>query len=331
MGATCCADEEDLDRRLRGPSALFVVMCLALLYTGVCGTLSFFLGATGLFVCVLQVLFAVMLASEQLERQHPAAQWLLIVGGALAATAAAVGVCNYHALYAPYLDGTAGRSYTDLRADAQASAHLDGGVLHFDDDALLDTTRAIGLRSHGHTYCAAPVLGRQRVEADRVLPVQFWAIGIDCCAPRGDFQCGGAGKENAHGGFVLHEYEELTRSGLFAPRTHHEEYLRAVEAAAALHHLPSADPPLLVQWTASPEHVLHLWLEGAIFNWGFTSVLASVVAALVWCPVQLHYDAKIRGAAQAIYQPRAGPNYGATKTTAQLSEDPFLLNNSRAP
>merc|ERR1712232_943230 len=103
-----------------------------------------------------------------------------------------------------YINTKAGRTYNQVAADAGASAYLDAGVIHFDSDAMVDSQRSLGLKSHGLTYCVAPVLSKSRAaeHGDTVLPVEFWAVGPDCCSSRSNFECGNAGDVDAHGGLM---------------------------------------------------------------------------------------------------------------------------------
>ena len=54
-------------------------------------------------------------------------------------------------------------------------------------------------------YCVAPIL-----DPSSTTRVEFWAVGMDCCAERGDFQCGDA---TAEGTAAAHVRRKTRRPG----------------------------------------------------------------------------------------------------------------------
>lgn len=297
-------DGQNLHPRLHGPGSNSVVAGVLCLYAGICCTLSFYFGPNGILLCVLQVLLFGLFTSEHSERSHPVAHWLLVLGALAAVAATAVGVTNYHTFYAPYIDAREGREYDGIPATASAAAHSDAGVIYFNNDTILDTSRAVGLVGHAHTYCVAPILSRKRsvddVRAGTLPSVQFWAVGKNCCAQRADFECNSAGEAGASGGIVMHDPYDLAASILLISHTDNDEYLRGVEVASALHELTSAASPVFVRWERDPKKVMHTWLATSIGIVVFSSILVLILTAVAWCPLQSYYDAKVRRVASSV-------------------------------
>mmetsp|Transcript_33772 Transcript_33772/g.73922 ORF Transcript_33772/g.73922 Transcript_33772/m.73922 type:complete len:326 (-) Transcript_33772:82-1059(-) len=296
---------------------------LIFIYTGICGTLSFFLGPSGFFAAVLQLVFITMCWSEAVERGHPTLPKVVPLGVATAVFAALVGTTNYQTNYAPYAGAKAGRGYSQVVASAKASAHADGGVISFANDTVLDGSRAFGFWSHGHTYCVAPILSRVEMVSSRSAApmVQFWAVGLDCCSKWGDFECDDAGNRTAHGGLVLHDSGEVTTSTIFARSAHRLEFLRAVKAASAVHELPTAAAPVLLRWTSDPDSLLFRWHCTAWLVWIVSSIIYAVITSTAWASLHKYYDSKIQraaGAAQA-----GGQN--EQNASQRRVKDPFLL------
>jgi len=91
------------------------------------------------------------------------------------------------------------RTYYNVDAAQRAGAVGDAGRLVFAAEAHVDAGRAVGyIDSDGSTYCVAPILGLGEPRR-----VEFWAVGMDCCALRGGFHCGAADDPDARGAAVL--------------------------------------------------------------------------------------------------------------------------------
>jgi hypothetical protein len=316
MGQCCGSDKADARFQSQGP--LCTIVCVVFLYIGITGTLTFQLSMSGLVLCALQVMGAFMLASELVERSHPTAPWLMVLGASVTTVALAVGTVNYHAFYAPYLDASSGREYKGLRATDKASTHSDGGIIDFGSDALLDGMRSFGRTSHGRTYCVVPVTDTSRSGEDKVPTIQFWAVGMDCCGTMGTFSCGSAGDPGPKSGVVLHASDDMVTSSILRPHSHQDEFYRAVESAVVLHELKAAQPPLLMIWSSDPQKMLTKWLHDAIAVWLGSSAIVCVVAAIAWCPLDKFYADKIKNASEGA-RPPAAAGAGGTRRA-----DPFL-------
>eukprot|EP00929_Paragymnodinium_shiwhaense_P040120 TRINITY_DN2096_c0_g2_i1.p1 TRINITY_DN2096_c0_g2~~TRINITY_DN2096_c0_g2_i1.p1 ORF type:complete len:353 (-),score=22.42 TRINITY_DN2096_c0_g2_i1:188-1246(-) len=345
MAELCCIGRTDPDENKFGISdSVCNILGFTLLYVVVCGALSYRLSISAFFFCVLFVLAAAMLSSESLERGHPASWSLYLIGGIWSVLACSVGVVNYHTFYAPYLEAVKGQEYGDLSANSIARAHADGGILHFDDSTLVDSTRSLGLLSHGVSYCVAPVLD---MTSERLSPagapsstlplqIQFWAIGVDCCAARGYFSCDDAAAASARSAFVVHRLEDSMESDMFAPRSHYDEFRRAVDAATALYGLSSAEDPVLVRWVNFPRKILANELRSSVYLWLGSTLGVLIASALIWLPIHNYWQQKLENAymqaklATANYQatlarmtpkPRSDAAAASAQTSAASNKD----------
>jgi len=258
-----------------------VTLSIVVEYFVVCGLTSFYLGSGVLVLLSALLLLQALLGSELLDRRHPITMWLLILWLVTAIGATMVGGRNYHASFAPYMTAKAGRRYAHVPVAGPAGAYADAGVIAFANGTAVDAARSVGLRVYGITYCAAPIVAQDNSTVD----VQFWAVGMDCCASRGRFECDGVADAAAKGGAVVHGPqggEEAASRSILAPRIFHEGYLRAITASCSLYQLQSAAPPVLLRWVASADAVLIPWLARALLVWLISSAVYGAVVALVW-------------------------------------------------
>lgn len=322
------------------------VFGLTLMYGVVCGTLSYFLSLTAVLFCILCVVAAAMTASEALEKKHPAAWALYMLGGILAVLAFSIGITNYHTFYAPYVDAKMGQEYHALRASSSARAHRDGGLLNFEQKTLVDSTRSLGLLSHGTSYCVAPVLDVDTEQAvssspssPSLLPhkIQFWAVGMDCCGARGYFACDDSTVVGARKAFVYHRAEDRLESKLFEPNSHYDEFLRAVEAAKALYGITSATEPVLVRWVRNPREILAQELHASLYLWLGSTLAVGVLCVFVWIPISNFWHQKLSRAytQQKLAKIEAARAAAAAKAKAAAAkrpkEDPNLVKGSAKP
>lgn len=324
-----------------------VVALLTLLYSVIVGTLSYFMALDAVLFCMLCVVAATMVASEALEKKHPAAPTLFLLGLLVVLFAFSTGVTNYHHNYGPYLDAKSGQEYRYLRASSSARAHSDGGIVSFARDTLVDTTRSVGLLSQGVTYCVAPVLDvdteqpMDTLSVPSSLPqeIQFWAIGLDCCGARGYFACDDAQVVGARSAFVYHAPDDSLESSLFAPSSHYDEFLRAVEAAKAMYNLAGTREPVLVRWVLSPQQVLEDEFHASLYLWWGTTLAVAIVSMLVWIPAKNYYHMKMRDAYEAVKETKiqaaaraymAANSRGSStrgRSPGRPEQDPFLMGN----
>jgi len=206
-------------------------------------------------------------------RAHGYVYGVLALAGAVAGTYC--GEWNYVHNTAQYCAISDGRYYSgNVRTDANAAEYEDAGKLRFEEGARVRVDLSVGFLQGGVNYCAAPIISGKcalaapsgqstdatagwwpqdganastsNVSAPQCVMevpphVDFWAVGEDCCDPRGRFACwSGPGQREARAGVVLRS----------VPST--SGYLHAVRAAADVFGLP--DPvgpgigPVLVRW-----------------------------------------------------------------------------------
>lgn len=164
------------------------------------------------------------------------------------------------------------REYHNVLPSEPAAAHADAGKITFAEAARIDTTKAVGYKA-ASTYCVAPILDPS--SSNRV---EFWAVGLDCCAPRGEFNCDDATKEGteaAHGGLVVFDTGSIHR--------HYEYFSKAVKESEAANDLVSSAEPIFVRWVKDPESVQASFFGAG--NWaviGYCVLHGAANAGLAW-------------------------------------------------
>jgi len=133
-----------------------------------------------------------------------------------------------------------GASYEGVLATANATAYQDAAALVFAEGVGVDTGSTVGYMEDGMVYCAAPISAAGDDGASGAL-VQFWAVGLECCAARGNFQCNDVGDAAARSGSVLEVPTEAAHG-----------FRQAIRMMPAVHGLTSDPDALLVHWVASP-------------------------------------------------------------------------------
>mmetsp|Transcript_16261 Transcript_16261/g.37512 ORF Transcript_16261/g.37512 Transcript_16261/m.37512 type:complete len:725 (+) Transcript_16261:141-2315(+) len=177
------------------------------------------------------------------------------------------------------------QQYTGVRPDADAAEYRDAGVLYFEGKASLGS-QVLGYLRRGVTYCVAPVLASDENRSSRV---DFWAVGMDCCHGRSDFQCYPSGDHNATSGVVLKN--SSSRVPLLQPRTLQEEYYTAVKAASAAYNYNTSTEPILLHWGSDVDALQHEWLTNSfgvvlvVAGFGLVAV-ASMAAISIFCAAQ---------------------------------------------
>eukprot|EP00403_Amphidinium_massartii_P013066 CAMPEP_0178408692 /NCGR_PEP_ID=MMETSP0689_2-20121128/20074_1 /TAXON_ID=160604 /ORGANISM="Amphidinium massartii, Strain CS-259" /LENGTH=313 /DNA_ID=CAMNT_0020029803 /DNA_START=58 /DNA_END=996 /DNA_ORIENTATION=- len=213
-------------------------------------------------VAVLWSSFAHSMYTSKLREYHGQAHLRTELAGLVFVTSLlAVAVGTLTGLYAAeqhtraFFAAEFGQAYSDVGANESGAAYQDAGEIQFTSTAFADGELSLGFKDH-HTYCVAPILDSD-VEVEKV---HFWAIGFDCCDPRGGFQCGGEAAGEPGGGGLRLEPDDglLGKYGLFG-RPREREFREAVKQAAAVYSLsvPAEEDLVLVQWvrSASAEQV----------------------------------------------------------------------------
>eukprot|EP00747_Dinoflagellata_sp_TGD_P165024 gnl/TRDRNA2_/TRDRNA2_185784_c0_seq1.p1 gnl/TRDRNA2_/TRDRNA2_185784_c0~~gnl/TRDRNA2_/TRDRNA2_185784_c0_seq1.p1 ORF type:complete len:292 (+),score=42.77 gnl/TRDRNA2_/TRDRNA2_185784_c0_seq1:170-1045(+) len=149
-------------------------------------------------------------------------------------------------------------SYVNVMPSEHAAGYSDAGKILFARDTHVDSSRSLGYQD-GQVYCVAPIL-----DDSHATKVEFWAVGRDCCAQRGNFVCDDAWDPEARAGFVITNAPSFLRGGL------HDKYTKAVAQAEAFYGMTSAEEPIFVRWVVNPEQV-----QNNFWHMGFGLLLVS--------------------------------------------------------
>mmetsp|Transcript_54049 Transcript_54049/g.173308 ORF Transcript_54049/g.173308 Transcript_54049/m.173308 type:complete len:297 (-) Transcript_54049:124-1014(-) len=130
------------------------------------------------------------------------------------------------------------RLYTNVVPSQPSAAVADAGKIVFSGESMVDAQRSAGyITEDGYTYCAAPVR-----DNSGITQVEFWAVGIGCCAERGDFYCDESADPQAHAGVVVFD-----NNGFF-DMSRRDIYEKARLKAEASFSLQSVEEPMYVRW-----------------------------------------------------------------------------------
>lgn len=172
------------------------------------------------------------------------------------------------------------RKYTNVVASESSAAVADAGKLTFNGMTHVDTEKSVGyIAENGMVYCVAPVLGSTNQPR-----IEYWAAGIDCCAPSGDFWCDSAKDPKAQGGVVIFD-----NNGWFTP-ARFPFYQKARAKAEAQFMLQSVGSPLFVRWVQNDnlDMLAHAYGTRAIVEvivWLFLFlILSGLLSAAMWNP-----------------------------------------------
>lgn len=148
----------------------------------------------------------------------------------------------------PWLRYSSFASYTRVRADVPSSLPLaDAGFIVFAHTSVLDVNRSVGFYTGDNRYCVAPVVNPEH--SGEPAEVIFWAVGVDCCDPRGDFWCSDA-RDPSTKSALIHEPSpwQLLFGG------HELEHFKdAVKMAESDYGFPLSDDSVWLDWVADPK------------------------------------------------------------------------------
>mmetsp|Transcript_85576 Transcript_85576/g.242645 ORF Transcript_85576/g.242645 Transcript_85576/m.242645 type:complete len:305 (-) Transcript_85576:198-1112(-) len=130
------------------------------------------------------------------------------------------------------------RLYLNVVPSQPSAAVADAGRIVFSSESVVDVQKSAGFVTEtGQTYCAAPVR-----DNSNAAQVEFWAVGIGCCADSGDFYCDASADQQAHAGVAVFDNHGFFES------SRRDYYEKAVEKAEAAFALQSAQDPMYVRW-----------------------------------------------------------------------------------
>eukprot|EP00933_Yihiella_yeosuensis_P024813 TRINITY_DN19237_c0_g1_i1.p1 TRINITY_DN19237_c0_g1~~TRINITY_DN19237_c0_g1_i1.p1 ORF type:complete len:363 (+),score=46.45 TRINITY_DN19237_c0_g1_i1:143-1231(+) len=153
----------------------------------------------------------------------------------------------------------------------------DAGIMRFGEGSYVDASMSIGYTADSDIrYCVAPVLGKGTSDA-KGTSIGFWAVGIDCCDPRGAFACGPIWNRTVTSGLSI-----LQPGTLGGEDLEDVAMLRlAVREAAALNSLTPAADPVFVRWAQDPEQEVEaFWTNAMFFYWWTVIVYLGAVIAM---------------------------------------------------
>lgn len=314
----------DLNSKLKPPPLAAVLFCLISMFCFIVSMVSFNLGPVTLIMCMALVVFYGALGSGEgsaYERGYPSTIFLIPIAIGSAIVPLFIGVKIFVGLYAPYYLAVSGREYNNVTPVARAAEYADAGIIKFTEDAALDTSRSFGFKGDDFTYCVAPVVSRTAaVHPSSSGPkVSFWAVGKDCCGNRKDFECDGAGEVETRNAFTINELDKDFMTRILVPKTSRPEYMKAVEAAKALHNLQSEDDNsvVLVRWASEPREILEVWHNRTVIFVIVSCVVYAVLITILWTVIHLYFDRDISKLAHR-------QNQGAAGAPRQV-KDPFMV------
>lgn len=144
-------------------------------------------------------------------------------------------------------------SYSNLLPDTDPLTVSDAGKISFSLGTFLDQQSGAGFQAWPNTYCAAPILaganGTLATNTSSQSTVGFWAVGMNCCGPRGTFNCNDANVPHTRGGLRVSSHP----MGYAAGHDVNAYYLQAIKMSAASYGLTVASDPVMVMWLQSPD------------------------------------------------------------------------------
>jgi len=225
-----------------GPSLLTIVVALLCspglgLFLLTAAAYAAFWQATSIPI----VVSLVGLSATVMEHSGRGGMLYVVTGMLGVASGAMTGIYSHEAYIGPFLAISQGREYHDVIASSPAAAYADAGKIMFAESSVVDTSRSVGYRDR-RTFCVAPVVDSGNSQ-DRT--IHFWAVGLDCCNARGDFECGAADLYGSRGGV------RLAPEGLL--ENPYEDFKQAVLQAGAVYDLHVEDEPIMVRWVEDPK------------------------------------------------------------------------------
>mmetsp|Transcript_60759 Transcript_60759/g.131767 ORF Transcript_60759/g.131767 Transcript_60759/m.131767 type:complete len:343 (-) Transcript_60759:112-1140(-) len=205
---------------------------------------------------LLLVCSAVMNVTSQkknMGRDRAWLYWLSLLMALGIVVATVMGFFLYfHSLayYWKYMDL---RTYTNVAAAQPAFAFKDASMFLWTEDTRLDSMRAVGFKSKftGQIYCAAPIVDSTMSTGN---PIQYWAVGENCCNARAEFHCDDAADSSVRSALVMLEPEEVVRPFMTwaVLGANYPRYERALRLQEATYFTKVSQQVKLVRWSKDP-------------------------------------------------------------------------------
>jgi hypothetical protein len=190
-----------------------------------------------------------------------------------------IGDLNFWFYMQPYYDVENLAAYVDVNPSehgfpngefvpARGKRYLDAGIVYFQNDVVLDTSKAMSFRN-GDLYCVAPLVSKS---CKKNCGYDFWAVGLNCCSDSAaDFRCG--------------EYSNpQAKSGLRLMRDDQRPMFRlAVLGAEGVHKITSTHP-LFFYWLEDPKSEIKSYQErgySMFLTWMFIFFFGNAAAVAI--------------------------------------------------
>jgi len=202
---------------------------------------------------VVGFLFLAGSTKRAMGKDRPWMWWFGLVWLQAAAAGFVFGFFLYFRSMAFYWRHEQMRTYTNVAGAQAADAFGDGSMFLFTQDTNLDASRAVGYKSKwtGETYCVAPIVDPSMNQASAI---NYWAVGLNCCTPRGEFHCGDSHDFTTRSGLRKLEPDEVARPWMqWAMQGNtYSKYMEAVRLQTASFFTTSARMPTLLLWSKDP-------------------------------------------------------------------------------
>lgn len=184
---------------------------------------------------------AIFLASAKpaSQKDWPWRWWMGLIFGQATVIGLVVGISAYYRSMRYYWMHDEMRTYTNVAAAQHSDEFIDASMFLFTADTRLDTTRSAGLQSRwsGQTYCVSPIVDSSMNAGD---PIYYWAVGVNCCNRRSNFQCDDARDVGTRSGLVVLELGDMA------------DFEQAVSLEKSWYFTSPAERPKFIRWTKDP-------------------------------------------------------------------------------
>eukprot|EP00928_Gymnodinium_smaydae_P008461 TRINITY_DN13083_c0_g3_i1.p1 TRINITY_DN13083_c0_g3~~TRINITY_DN13083_c0_g3_i1.p1 ORF type:complete len:352 (+),score=63.93 TRINITY_DN13083_c0_g3_i1:1158-2213(+) len=243
------------------PCLLFILLLVAFTYT------SHFMPSLPWLVAAIggSFLFVGSWPATHIHMRSSKLHWIPLLSSVLALSLGVfVGRMN-SAVIEPWVHAQYLNHYKDVVPDESPAGVMDAGVIEFAAGSKLDVGSSAGFYVWPNTYCAAPIMVEGSSAADEnSKAVGFWAVGVNCCSPRGSFDCDSAADKKASAGLRVQSHSR----GVAVGHDVGKFFNKAVNMAAASYGLRVAKPPVLVAWHRDPSAIAGDWLITANIVFG---------------------------------------------------------------
>jgi len=196
-------------------------------------------------------------------------RWLTYLGPFFAAGSLAgfiIGLYAYYTSLLPYLRYIDTAKHNNVAASEPALRFADSGMLTFSPGSGVDVARSVGYMSAaaGARICVAPVTDLS-MGADT--PVNFFAVGINCCGWRGSFDCDDAGDSEAHSALLGLDMSTIISpwsAWLWGDPVIAEAFSAAMKLQEAVFGTKAAPSIRTLQWARNPVVMQNGYLTNAI-------------------------------------------------------------------